>query len=344
MTGISVESTLAAAAMKKTSPQCTASDAPPREERLPRRAFKRAQRVGDGAADRDPAVFPVSPIPAANVASVPQRSPLRYPGGKTWLIPHIRAWLSRRSRPRVLFEPFCGGGVVSLTAVMEKLAGRCVLVELDREVAAFWHAVLRHTNELCDRVLAFEATRANVLALTDESPRNVLDQGFRALVLNRTRRGGILAAGVGENGKGVASRWYPDTIVRRLRQIGRHSNRIGFYEGDGMKLFESMLLVEDMVVFVDPPYTAGGKRAGRRLYDNHEVDHRRIFEMLSDSNADFLMTYDAAPEIVELIHQHGFVAARVTMKSTHHARLPELIITRTDVFVEATDQRSLRLE
>ena len=335
--------------MKNTLPQRTAPDAPPREERLLRRAPKRAQRVGDGAADRDPTVFPVSPIPAVNVASVPQRSPLRYPGGKTWLIPHIRAWLSRRSRPQMLFEPFCGGGVVSLTAVMEELADRCVLVELDREVAAFWHAALRHTDELCDRVLTFEATRANVLDLTDEPPRNVLDQGFRALVLNRTRRGGILAAGaslarVGENGKGVASRWYPDTIVGRLRQIGRHSNRIAFCEGDGMALFESMLLVEGVAVFVDPPYTAGGKRAGRRLYDNHEVDHGRIFEMLSDSSADFLMTYDAAPEIVELIRRHGFAAVRVTMKNTHHARLPELIITRTGVFGGKPDQRSLRLE
>ena len=32
----------------------------------------------------------VSSQPAVNVASVAQRSPLRYPGGKTWLIPHIR--------------------------------------------------------------------------------------------------------------------------------------------------------------------------------------------------------------------------------------------------------------
>jgi hypothetical protein len=29
-----------------------------------------------------------------NVASVPQRSPFRYPGGKTWLIPYIRSWLA----------------------------------------------------------------------------------------------------------------------------------------------------------------------------------------------------------------------------------------------------------
>ena len=59
--------------------------------------------------------FPVSPIPAVNVASVPQRSPLRYPGGKTWLIPHIRAWLAPiQPRPRTLIEPFCGGGIVAL--------------------------------------------------------------------------------------------------------------------------------------------------------------------------------------------------------------------------------------
>lgn len=29
-----------------------------------------------------------------NVASVPQRSPFRYPGGKTWLVPYVRLWLS----------------------------------------------------------------------------------------------------------------------------------------------------------------------------------------------------------------------------------------------------------
>jgi len=28
-----------------------------------------------------------------NVASVPQRSPFRYPGGKTWLVPLVRQWL-----------------------------------------------------------------------------------------------------------------------------------------------------------------------------------------------------------------------------------------------------------
>ena len=93
----------------------------------------------------------VSRIAAVNVASVPQRSPLRYPGGKTWLIPHIRHWLNA-TKPKVLIEPFAGGGIVSLTAAMEGLVDESIMVDLDRDVAAFWHAALRQPEALIERV------------------------------------------------------------------------------------------------------------------------------------------------------------------------------------------------
>lgn len=282
----------------------------------------------------------ISPIPAVNVASVPQRSPLRYPGGKTWLVPHIRAWLEDYSeRPGLLLEPFAGGGIVSLTAVMEDLVDQCLLVELDRDVAAFWHAALRNGDELAEKVLCFTPTRDAVHSLMARVPENVLEHGFRTLVLNRTRRGGILAPGAsftkrGENGKGLASRWYPETIAKRLGEIAKHANRIGFCETDGMQMLSAFLhqLGEGVVLFIDPPYTAGGKRAGRRLYAHNELDHPRLFEMLAESDADFLMTYDLSSEIVTLVREHGFHAVQVIMKNTHHARIPELVITPRPVF------------
>lgn len=283
-------------------------------------------------------VFPTSPIPAVNVASVPQRSPLRYPGGKTWLIPHIRAWLSEsESPPKLLVEPFCGGAIVSLTAVMEGLVERSLMAELDRDVAAFWHAALRHGPPLRARVIAFEVSREAVNNIALELPDNVIERGFRTLVLNRTRRGGILAPGAslsrsGENGKGVASRWYPETLVARLREISDWADRITFCETDGMKLLESLGAQKHSAVFLDPPYTAGGKQAGKRLYSNHQIDHARLFGIVADSQANFLMTYDRAPEIVELVKRHSFSAVEVTMKNTHHARVPELVITRKPVF------------
>lgn len=284
--------------------------------------------------------IPVSPIPAVNVASVPQRSPLRYPGGKTWLIPHVRHWLmGMEPRPKLLIEPFAGGGIVSLTAVMEGLVDRCLMVELDRDVAAFWHAALRHGPKLCEMVRRFQPTREAVDALSRQVPSNVLEHGFRTLVLNRTRRGGILAPGAslsryGESGKGVASRWYPETLKKRLSAIGGCGQRIGFSEADGMTLLEVMAgsLGDSCVLFVDPPYTAGGKRAGKRLYAHNEVDHGRLFGLLAHEKTDFVMTYDRAPEIEALVRKHDFHAVQVVMKNTHHARMSELVISRHPAF------------
>ena len=78
-----------------------------------------------------------------NVASVPQRSPFRYPGGKTWLIPYIRRWFNHlEHKPDLLIEPFAGGGIVSLTVAFEDLAGRVLMVELDDQVASVWKVIM----------------------------------------------------------------------------------------------------------------------------------------------------------------------------------------------------------
>ena len=283
-----------------------------------------------------PMPMPISPIPAANVATVPQRSPLRYPGGKTWLVPHIRIWLrSVEPAPGLLIEPFAGGGIASLTAVMEGLAERCLMVELDRDVAAFWKAALCCNDQLIAKVRHFNPTRPNIEELQRQTPGNVVEHGFRTLVLNRTRRGGILAEGAalhrnGENGKGVASRWYPDTLARRLTAIKQHAARIDFRQTDGLDLLVELLpsiASANVAVFVDPPYTSGGKEAGRRLYKHNHLDHALLFSVLAGSRVNFLMTYDESPEIKELIAEHSFHAVLVEMKSTHHTRRNELVIT-----------------
>lgn len=279
-------------------------------------------------------------LAAANVASVPQRSPLRYPGGKTWLVPHIRTWLRDvPERPNLLVEPFAGGGVVSLTAVMEDLVDRCLMVELDCDVAAFWKAALDHGEELSARVLDFTPTTTAVKALEEQVEDGVVARGFRTLVLNRTRRGGVLAPGAsfiraGENDKGITSRWYPATLANRIRAINACADRISFRETDGMKVMESLLqdVDEEVVLFVDPPYTAGGKRAGKRLYLHNKIDHPLLFKMLAESKAEFLMTYDLSDEIITLVGEHSFHAVQVTMKNAHHARIPELVITSRPVF------------
>ena len=282
--------------------------------------------------------FPTSRLPAVNVATVPHRSPLRYPGGKTWLIPHIRAWLEQADA-EILIDPFAGGGIVPLTAIMEGFVKRAVMVEIDHDVAAFWHAALRDGRQMAESVKQCDPTREMLASWESSQPGCLHEHGFRTLVLNRTRRAGILAEGAsymlnGENGKGLLSRWYPDTLAARLLGLADAAGRIAFCEGDGMRILPPLLhgWGRRAAVFLDPPYTAGGKRAGTRLYTESELDHRGLFNLLADTTANFLMTYDAAPEIVKLVKRHRFHAVVVDVKNAHHNRVPELVITRSSIF------------
>jgi DNA adenine methylase len=270
-----------------------------------------------------------------NVASVRQISPFRYPGGKTWLVPTVSAWLRRRAEPMTtLVDPFAGGGSVPLGILGEGLVDRIVLGELDPDVCAVWKCIFGpQQGHLSRRIEQFSISRENVLRELSRSPKTGVDHAFQVLLRNRTFRGGILAPGaslmrIGENGRGVASRWYPETLVKRLRALGSLRSAIEFVEGDAFALINQNLRRKDVVFFIDPPYTAGkGKRAGRRLYTYNELNHPALFELLSRASGLVLMTYDECPEVEEMATRHGFQIERVPMKNTHHIKKFELLIS-----------------
>lgn len=275
-----------------------------------------------------------------NVASVPQRSPFRYPGGKTWLIPYIRSWLrSFSTPPRLLIEPFAGGGIVSLTAVMEGLVDLALLVEKDPQVAAVWKAVSTgQASWLAKRIREFDLNARNVSDTLHSSPASIRERAFATILRNRVQRGGIMAPGAGlvktgENGRGLNSRWYPETLSRRLLEIDQVRERLLFLEGDGLDVIRELSDVEDAVFFVDPPYTM----AARRLYQHWQIDHRELFALLARVKGNVLITYDNTREIAELADTNGFETMPVAMKSTHHAKMTELLIGKDLSWLKAEE-------
>ncbi len=270
-----------------------------------------------------------------NVASVPQRSPFRYPGGKTWLVPRIRQWLrSLPQKPHQLIEPFAGGGIVGLTAAFEDLAQSVLLVELDAQVACVWQTILGEHNEwLAERIMNFELNAQTVGRELAEEKSEVYEKAFQTILRNRTNHGGILAPGTGvlkrgENGKGLTSRWYPQTLKRRILDIQAIQNRTQVVHCDGLTVLKENAHCPNTVFFIDPPYTAAGKKAGARLYTHSELDHEELFAIAETLTGDFLMTYDNADGVVDLARKHGFQVQAIPMKNTHHAQMTELIIGR----------------
>jgi DNA adenine methylase len=274
-----------------------------------------------------------------NVASVPHRSPFRYPGGKTWLVPRARQWLkSRPSRPAVLVEPFAGGAIIGLTAAFEELAERVVLAEVDENVSAVWQTILTGgANSLAERILEFELTHKNVREVLRQRYDGLLDRAFQTILRNRTQHGGIMAAGAsliknGEGGKGLRSRWYAATLARRIRDIDKIRDRVTFVGGNGLEVIRQHINRTDAVFFIDPPYTAGGssgKRAGTRLYTHFKLDHSELFSLARQTAGDVLLTYDDAPDVRRLALEHSLNFKPIAMKNTHHEKMTELLIGKS---------------
>lgn len=270
-----------------------------------------------------------------NVASIPQRSPFRYPGGKTWLVPQVRKWLwAKKKKPTDLIEPFAGGGIIGITVAAENLAKHVTLVELDDEISAVWHTILgKDAKWLTEKILSYKLTPETLCEELQKEPRSTREKAFHTILKNRTFHGGILAPGSGplkhgENGKGILSRWYPSTLAKRILNIQAIGDRISFIEGDGIEIIGKASSRSSAVFFIDPPYTAGGKKAGRRLYKHFDLDHPKLFEVVSKVAGDFLITYDDTDGVRKLARAWRFDMELVSMKNTHHAQMKELLIGR----------------
>jgi DNA adenine methylase len=265
-----------------------------------------------------------------NVASVPQRSPFRYPGGKTWIIPVVRQWISQEHKPAAeLIEPFAGGGIVSLTAAFEGLASHITMVERDEEVAAVWEVMLNGENKwLADKIFSYNLTIDNVKAELDRPNKQLHDIAFCTILKNRIFHGGILAKGSGmikngENGKGITSRWYPKTLRDRIIAIGHVKERIHFITGDAFDILEQNKDNDKAFFFIDPPYTI----AGKRLYTYFDIDHERLFALTSALKGKFMLTYDNTSEIRQLADKYNLPYKTIPMKTTHHLEKTEVIIS-----------------
>lgn len=282
-----------------------------------------------------PLPFDQTPQTVVNVASVPHRSPFRYPGGKTWLVPQIRRWMASIGQRRLFIEPFAGGAAVGLAVAFESMADHVLLVEKDDAVAAVWQTALNPDTcaRLTDQIRSFSMTAETVDVLLGTPAKNTSHLAFQTIIKNRVNRGGILAPGAGrvkegENGKGLSSRWYPETLCRRLVDICEMRQRVTFIHGDGLQVLAEYARREDSAVFIDPPYTAGGNRPGARLYLHHTLDHEALLNQATALQSPFLMTYNARPEIEQMAVHHGLQTQTVAMKNTHHAIQSELIISR----------------
>jgi DNA adenine methylase len=260
-------------------------------------------------------------------------SPFRYPGGKSALRKKVISWIrSLGFRVKHFVEPFAGGSSVGLAVAELDLADSVALAELDPDVAAVWSIILNgQADAFAAKVRSFVLTQMSAREILADTCRGRFDRAFRCLLQNRISRGGIIAPGAGllnhgEAGKGIHSRWYPETLAKRIERIHAIRHRITFVEGDGIETLREFSSTPCTAAFVDPPYVANGRGAGLRLYRYHEVDCEKLFKVIRNFNGPMIITYHRSQIVEREAKAVGIKCRTVNMHTAHTIAKRQLIL------------------
>lgn len=240
-------------------------------------------------------------------------SPLRYPGGKGKLANFIKmVFLHNGLVGHHYVEPYAGGASVALSLLFEEYASYLHINDLNRSVHAFWSAVLGDTDALCHRIATADVTIEEwhrQRAVQRDPSADRLDLAFSTFFLNRTNRSGILTAGaIGGKGQGgpwkLGARLNQDDLIARIRKIARYRNRITLTgeDAEGFLQRTRKELPANTFVYLDPPYYVKGGDLYENSYDH--ASHLRIASVVRSLEFPWLLTYDAAPEIVEMYAEY----------------------------------------
>lgn len=226
-------------------------------------------------------------------------SPLRYPGGKTSLLPFLKALLEKNAPAGVTYvEPFCGGAGAAIGLLLNGVVGKIVLNDVDSAIHSVWWAILNETEAFVRKLESTpidieEWRRQKAVFLNKDSSR--FEEGFAALYLNRCNRSGILLAnpigGLTQEGKWkMDARFRKNVLIGKIERIAERKADITLYNEDVFGFLRILDGMDNIFVYFDPPYIHGGPK----LYLNSftERKHQDLADLLANATYPWIMTYD----------------------------------------------------
>lgn len=267
-------------------------------------------------------------------------SPLRYPGGKSRLIPYILETLKlNQLEGGIYVEPFAGGAAIAWHLLIEGHVERVYLNDLNPSIYAFWHSVLNNTKQLCELIESTDITidewhkQKEIQKLDNVS---LIKRGFSTFFLNRTNRSGIIQGGVigGINQDGnykIDCRFNKQRLIYQIKNIGRMKNNIYLSNLDAVDFLTDVLpsLGDKCLINIDPPYYVKGKD----LYQNflEHDDHYRLHECVKCIRQPWIVTYDDTPEINDMYSEFNPKSFSLAYTAQVKRKGSEVIIHNPDV-------------
>jgi DNA adenine methylase len=262
------------------------------------------------------------------------KSPLRYPGGKSKVIPQIIQYLP--SHFTEYREPFVGGGslFLYLSQVIPML--RIWINDLNPEVYLFWKYAQSDLPAMIEEIRqirsSFKDGRSLFQGFTtwQVETESEFDRAVRFFILNRITFSGTVESG-GYSEQSFHRRFTASSIDRLVEL----EDILEDVEITNTDYSEALVREgEDVFIYLDPPYLTATKSKlyGRKGQLHLAFDHKRFADLLKNSPHKWLITYDDCPEIRESfafanLYSWEMQYGMNNYKQAHAEKGRELVIT-----------------
>ena len=270
----------------------------------------------------------------------PTVTPLRYPGGKTWLFDYVKEFLHFHGlESNVIVEPYAGSASISIGLLRANPMQEAYLSEKDPIIVSFWNAVLTKNDELVEYISALEITMETWFALkkylspTNATNYNLVEVAGAFLFYNRTNYSGIIKGGPLGGKKQLSSyklncRFNKDRIIDRILGLKSLDGRLHIVESDGLAFMREMTSTspDNLFFYVDPPYYGAGKDLYRFYFTDE--NHEGLSSFLTNLDIPWLLSYDDAEFIRNLYQMKTKFPVYTDYQSGHLKRgVKELLIS-----------------
>lgn len=227
---------------------------------------------------------------------------LKWAGGKTWLIPEVKAiWDAHPDRQ--LIEPFCGGLAIALGLAPQ----RAILNDTNPHLINLYQHIKR--NAMKPRLFLLQNdsetyywNRARFNELTKEvsTSLSLRKRAWLFYYLNRTGFNGLCRFNQ-EGGYNVPFGRYKKINYRTdFSDYTETFKNWEFYSGD----FEGLTVPSDSFIYADPPYDGGFTKYAKD--DFRWEDQERLVAWLVKQNVPAIASNLATDRILKLYEENGF--------------------------------------
>lgn len=275
---------------------------------------------------------------------MPIKSPLRYPGAKSKLLPYIENLIrTEQLNGCTFYEAYAGSAAVSFGLLERNTIEKAKINELDPLIYNFWFSVMNHTQELIQLIKDTDISLENWHEFSRyRDKNNLVDKtavqiGFAGLFLNRTNFSGILKAnplgGLKQSSQyKIDCRFNKERLIESIEQLSAYSDKVELFNMDAIDFLKQETHYKrnrSLFVYIDPPYYKKGQSLYRFFYD-HKM-HKQLAKYIKSKTYPWLISYDNAPEIQKLYkrkaQQHIYLDYSVNTKRKE----TELLISNLEI-------------